>query len=271
VVAKKKPEERTGAGSGALNDPRFITVSKGKSRRDDIPRPAASPSWHPTVRSWYNSLALSGQSEFYEASDWATAVVAAQVYDMFLRTRHANLLPSFLRLTERLGVTVIDRKRNRIELSDADTTDQDEEAADEAVIAWHGRLGIVKDVGGELWLDSTRLRSGDSTAAGCWAARLGRFSGAYGVKDGVLRMPKPCEALPRIWLGNKNGAFLRRKYSGRRCMWHGPRAFRKMRLVTLCRRTESREIVRVGGVCLRVKGRRGMKTGQLSGRRGKTG
>lgn len=177
MVAKKKPEERTGAGSGALNDPRFITVSKGKSRRDEIPRPAANPQWHPQARSWYNSLALSGQSEFYEASDWATAVVAAQVYDMFLRTRHANLLPSFLRLSERLGVTVIDRKRNRIELSDAETTDQDEEAADEAVIAWHGRLGIVKDVGGELWLDSTRLKSGDSTAAGCWAALATRFSG----------------------------------------------------------------------------------------------
>jgi hypothetical protein len=127
-------------------------------------------------------LALSGQSEFYEASDWSTAVVAAQIYDMFLRTRHANLLPSFLRLTERLGVTVIDRKRNRIELSDAEVSDTDEEAADEAVIAWHGRLGIVKDVEGELWPDSTQLRSGDSTAAGCWVVFSRGLSGQAGAR-----------------------------------------------------------------------------------------
>jgi hypothetical protein len=210
VVAKKKPEDRTGVGSGALNDPRFITVSKGRSKRDEIPRPAANPSWHPQARSWYNSLALSGQSEFYEASDWSTAVVAAQIYDMFLRTRHANLLPSFLRLTERLGVTVIDRKRNRIELSDADTTDQDEEAADEAVIAWHGRLGIVKDVGdgGELWLDSTRLRFGDSTVAGCWVAFAAILSGQGARRGGRPRTPQRCTPSQHTWLiNNANGAF----------------------------------------------------------------
>jgi hypothetical protein len=72
--------------------------------------------------------------------------MAAQIYDGYMRTRAANLLPSFLRLSERLGSTVIDRKRNRIELGDAEVSDVDEDAANEAVIAWHGRLGIVKDV-----------------------------------------------------------------------------------------------------------------------------
>jgi len=145
MVARKKPAERTGGGTGIADDPRFLSVSQGHSRRSEIPIPGANPGWHPQARSWYNSLALSGQSEFYEASDWATAVMAAQIYDMFLRTYHANLLPPFLRLTERLGVTVVDRKRNRIELADPDVSDIDEEAADEAVIAWHGRLGIVRD------------------------------------------------------------------------------------------------------------------------------
>jgi hypothetical protein len=148
MTAKKRPEERTGGGTGIIDDPRFIAVSQGKSRRREIPIPDANPSWHPTARSWFNSLALSGQSEFYEASDWATAVMAAQIYDMFMRTYRANLLPSFLRLSERLGVTVIDRKRNRIELNEPEVTDHDEEAADEAVIKWHGRLGIVKDGSG---------------------------------------------------------------------------------------------------------------------------
>jgi hypothetical protein len=145
VVAKKKPEERSGGGTGILDDPRYVAVTAGTSRSKKIPIPMANPEWDITVQSWFRALALSGQSEFYEASDWATAVMAAQIYDMYLRTWRANLLPPLLRLSERLGVTIIDRKRNRIELSDEEVTDVDEEAADEAVIKWRGRLGVVAD------------------------------------------------------------------------------------------------------------------------------
>src|SRR5215472_17022880 len=144
MAAKKKPEERTGHTTGHFDDPRFLTVTKGQSRRRDIPIPEANPRWHPQARSWFNSLALSGQSDFYEASDWATAVFGAQIYDMFLRTYRADLMPPFERLSARLGATVVDRKRSRIELDEPDVEDVDEEAADEAVIKWHGRLGIVR-------------------------------------------------------------------------------------------------------------------------------
>jgi hypothetical protein len=148
VAAKKKPEQRTGTGTGTLDDPRFVAVSQGQSRRKDIPIPDVNPMWHPQAQSWFRSLALSGQSDFYEASDWATAVFTAQIYDAYMRTRQVSLLPQFLRLSERLGVTIVDRKRNRIELTDAEVSDADEDAADAAVIDWHGRLGIVKDVEG---------------------------------------------------------------------------------------------------------------------------
>jgi hypothetical protein len=145
---RKKPEDRTGVGTGIADDPRFIAIAKGTSRRNGIPVPAANPDWHPQARSWFNSLARSGQSDFYEASDWATAVVCAQLYDHYLRSYKVSLLPQFLRLSERLGVTIIDRKRNRIELDEPETTDVDEDAADDAVVQWHGRLGIVRDAGG---------------------------------------------------------------------------------------------------------------------------
>jgi hypothetical protein len=146
-VAKKRPEERTGAAAGAINDPRFIVLSQGKSRRDGIAVPEASPSWHPQARSWFNSLALSGQSDFYEASDWATAVLCGQLYDMFMKTRSPQFMAHFIKLSSQLGVTIVDRKRNRIELDDPGVTDADEEAADEAVIKWHGRLGLVEGAG----------------------------------------------------------------------------------------------------------------------------
>ena len=149
MVAKKRPEDRAGTGgTGIADDPRFIAIAQGVSRRAGIPIPEANPLWHPQAKSWFNSLRMSGQSDFYEASDWATAVICAQLYDHYLRTYRVTLLPQFLRLSERLGVTIIDRKRNRIELDEPDTTDKDEEAADDAVIKWHGRLGIVREAGG---------------------------------------------------------------------------------------------------------------------------
>ena len=145
MTTTKKPEQRGGQATSAVDDPRFIAVAKGTSRRKGIVIPEANPGWLPVARSWYNSLKLSGQSDFYEASDWATAVAAAQSYDIFLRTYNAAILSSFVRLSERLGATISDRKRSRIELDDPSATDADEEAADEAVIKWHGRLGLVEE------------------------------------------------------------------------------------------------------------------------------
>jgi len=111
--------------------------------RNSVPIPKASKDWLPITRSWFNSLALSGQSEFYEASDWATAVAAAKAYDIFLRTYNASIFANFVKLSERLGVTVIDRKRSRIELTEPEQADEDEDAADEAVEGWQRRLKVV--------------------------------------------------------------------------------------------------------------------------------
>jgi hypothetical protein len=147
MAAGPKKAAARSAGSksmGSNDDPRFIEVARGVSRRGTFPIPEASERWSPQARSWFNSLALSGQSEFFEASDWATAICAAQAYDRFLRTDNAAILASFVRLSERLGCTIADRKRNRIELSDPEPADADEDAADAAVISWQGRLGVVR-------------------------------------------------------------------------------------------------------------------------------
>lgn len=140
AARKKPPDERTGRGVAQGQDPQFIAVSKAASQRQGIPIPKPSPNWHPSAQSWFRSLAMSGQSELYEASDWATAVAAAQAYNAFLKNGQASILAQFVRLSERLGVTVIDRKRSRIELVDTTIHDQDEDAADEAVTGWHLRL-----------------------------------------------------------------------------------------------------------------------------------
>ena len=140
---KKKPEDRIGHPHHARGmGPESGPVTHGRSRRREIPAiPEANPRWLPQARSWYNSLALSGQSDFYEASDWATAIIAAQSFDTFLRTCNASVLASFVRLSERLCATVTDRKRSGIELAEPERADADDEAADNAVVNWQARLG----------------------------------------------------------------------------------------------------------------------------------
>jgi hypothetical protein len=152
---RKRPEDRIGHRSAA-RDARDLArygyaqggpVSHGRSRRAELPAiPQASEKWLPQSRSWFNSLKLSGQSAFYEASDWATAVAAAQCYDIFLRTRNASTLAHFVRLSERLGATVVDRKRMHIELDEPEPRDSDEEAADDAVTGWHQKLRHLRPV-----------------------------------------------------------------------------------------------------------------------------
>lgn len=144
VAKKKRPEQRTGASSGASNDPRFIKVSSGAASGSGHPIPEADPSWKPKARSWYNSLKLSGQSEFYEPCDWMTAVAAADAYDVFLRTNNASVFAQFTKLVEKLGATITDRKRSRIELVEPVADDEDEDAADQAVLGWQGRLHAVR-------------------------------------------------------------------------------------------------------------------------------
>jgi hypothetical protein len=82
----------------------------------------------------------------YEASDWATAVAAAQAYDIFLRTYNGSVLANFVRLSERLAVTIADRQKARIELSQPEPRDHDEDAADASVTNWQKRLRHLRPV-----------------------------------------------------------------------------------------------------------------------------
>ena len=142
----KRPDKRSAAskGMGAGDDPRYIALARGSSRRAGIPVPEADERWLPEAQSWFRSLRRSGQSDFFEASDWATAVAAAQAYDVALRNHSVGWMGHFVRLSERLGATITDRKRSRIELDDPEPQDLDEDAADEAVSGWQARLRVVK-------------------------------------------------------------------------------------------------------------------------------
>lgn len=67
------------------NDPpQEITRAPGAAVVDV---PAPEEGWHPLARAWFESLAGSGQSAFYEPSDWATAALIAEAISRELQPK----------------------------------------------------------------------------------------------------------------------------------------------------------------------------------------
>lgn len=95
--------------------------------------------WHPLARDWYRSLAESGQSKFYEPSDWQTARVLAELLSRALQRGKvtAALIERWQVGATELLTTEGARRRVRVEL-DAKGGDE-EEAADVSELDEHRR------------------------------------------------------------------------------------------------------------------------------------
>lgn len=80
--------------------------------------PTADASWHPIATSWYKALGESGQSRFYEPSDWAAAYYIAEVMTRNLESEKfsAVLFSSIWSAMNDLLTTEGDRRRVRMEL-----------------------------------------------------------------------------------------------------------------------------------------------------------
>jgi hypothetical protein len=53
--------------------------------------PPANPKWHAVAKGWYESLPESGQSIFFEPSDWASAYFVAEIITDVLDTGGAHV------------------------------------------------------------------------------------------------------------------------------------------------------------------------------------
>lgn len=102
---------------------------------DEVKSPSADPRWHPYARSWFNSLGESGQSVFYEPSDWTFAMLLAktisdELYPKFVGMAQPGGKPVYaeapmsgqslqavLKGMSALLVTEGDRRRAQMELS----------------------------------------------------------------------------------------------------------------------------------------------------------
>ncbi len=109
----KRSAERMGHRSKAEKSD--VTKASGAEK---VPVPKANSEWHPLAKRWYASLAKSGQSRFYEPSDWAFAFSLADdlSYYKARRKRSSQMLTAVLSGMDRLLTTEGDRRRVRMEL-----------------------------------------------------------------------------------------------------------------------------------------------------------
>jgi hypothetical protein len=88
-----------------------------------VAMPAADPRWHSIARDWYESLAKSGQSIFYEPSDWQYARYVAEVMSRNLKQGKkfsAMLFTAVQSGMSDLLTTEADRRRVRLEIERGD-------------------------------------------------------------------------------------------------------------------------------------------------------
>lgn len=87
--------------------------------------PAEDRDWHRVIKAWYRSLKTSGQSKFYEDSDWQAARFTAHYASSVLKAAESTENPSALRAASirqiwsmmgDLMTTESARRRVRVEL-----------------------------------------------------------------------------------------------------------------------------------------------------------
>jgi len=97
-------------------------VESVKPLRERVDQPPAEDRWHPIARDWYESLAESGQAQFFEPSDWQYARVVADALSRNLKQRakfSAVLFASVTSAMNDLLTTEGARRRVRLEIERA--------------------------------------------------------------------------------------------------------------------------------------------------------
>jgi len=93
--------------------------------------PPASRDWHPVAREWFQSLKKSGQSVFYEQSDWATAKVWAEMLSRQLESGRpsSQMMAAWHSAAQELLTTEGSRRRVRVELERVEDAGEDAQVA----------------------------------------------------------------------------------------------------------------------------------------------
>lgn len=85
--APKRADQRHGHRSEADQD----AITKASAGEVEIPEP--DKNWHPIAKRWFAGLAKSGQSVFYEQSDWDFAYLVAESLSRDLKPQVIGMNP----------------------------------------------------------------------------------------------------------------------------------------------------------------------------------
>ncbi|MGW3323892.1 phage terminase small subunit [Streptomyces virginiae] len=115
-------------------------TKRGQMRPVSIPR--ADPDWHEAAKKLYDSLRKSGQSDFYQQSDWAYAWALMDDFSHYKQTskRSAQMAQTLYSALGNLLVTEGDRRRVRIELQEPEP--ETTSAAVLAIADYKQELGV---------------------------------------------------------------------------------------------------------------------------------
>ncbi|QPB09761.1 hypothetical protein CPT_Shaeky_090 [Streptomyces phage Shaeky] len=115
------------------NSPEVETATAPSANPDGASAPEPLDDWHPIARRWYESLVNSGQSFFFEPSDWAQAAYVAEAMSRNLNQGQrlsGQLFAAVISAASDLLTTEGSRRRLRIELSKAEAAEVDSGIAD---------------------------------------------------------------------------------------------------------------------------------------------
>lgn len=119
-----------------------LDVRKGTLRPTKAPKP--DPDWHPIATMLYTSLGRSGQSDWYQDSDWAYAYMVCDELSVYKSSEKTNgqVLATIYSAMSSLLVTEGDRRRVAIELESPPKNEK--KASDFAMERYRNGLGLVK-------------------------------------------------------------------------------------------------------------------------------
>lgn len=130
-----QPKKRSTERRRQNEDGMPITVGKGVKGEAKLP----AEYWLDPVRDLYESLEVSGQSQYFQQSDWAMAwLTCDRLHKLFIEPRlNGQVLTTLFERLGTLGVTEGDRRKMKIELDNGDVEiDPDEIASEESMREW---------------------------------------------------------------------------------------------------------------------------------------
>lgn len=105
--------------------------------------PEPNTAWHPIARDWYESLGTSGQSRFFEPSDWQAARYVAEVMSRNLKQRKFSSV-LFAAVWSAMGdllTTEAARRRVRMEIERPPTGELSQPAGVVAIASYRKSIG----------------------------------------------------------------------------------------------------------------------------------